>query len=141
MRPGGRLDKYQCSSVVFHIRDSHRDCHALGIGSYQDYVVVEVKFGGAEEVLRREAIGDVEIARSVASLRQSRSAFVIRRKMLEEKVTLATLARAMHVSYDRLGKVLRGQVIMTFEDEALAHVILNNYQRTREARPHLTKSS
>jgi hypothetical protein len=99
-----------------------------------------VKFGGAEKVAVRVARGNIEAGRALASLRQSRSAFLIRRKMLEERVTLATLARAMNVGYDRLGKVLRGSVIMTFEDEALANVILNTYQSSRESREQLTQS-
>jgi hypothetical protein len=98
----------------------------------REYLAPGIRFGGSQWVGLRGAIGYLEIARANASRLQSDMSFEIRKRMSEENVQMATLARAMNISYDHLGKVLRGQVIMTLEDHALALAILDGYKDSRE---------
>jgi hypothetical protein len=98
----------------------------------REYLAPGIRFGGSKGVGLKGAIGYVEIARANASRLQSDMSFEIRKRMDEESVQMATLARAMITSYDHLGKLLRGQVIMTFEDRELAMTILDGYRDSRE---------
>jgi hypothetical protein len=92
------------------------------------------RFGASETIRWIEPKNYQEEARVRASKEQYIKAAAIRRRMAIEKVSLAELAREMATSYDHLAKVLRGYVIMTLEDDALANIMLNAHQQRREKR-------
>jgi hypothetical protein len=100
----------------------------------RDYLRPGVRFGGSEWITPTEVVGDHEIARAKAARAQNGLCFHIRRRMEIEGVPMKELAKIMGTSYDHLGKVLRGHVIMTFEDNELANTILDRYQAGRESR-------
>lgn len=110
----------------------------MGVAKYRpmDYLAPGVKFGGSAKPEMKPVTGLPESARRRASREQSERAFAIRRRMLEERVSLTTMAEQMGYQYDRWTKVMRGYVLMTMEDDARAHLVLNfmAHQRNEAAR-------
>ena len=98
----------------------------------RDFLAPGVKFGANETVAPRLVAGLEDTARMRASLRQSNWSFLVRRRMELDGVALADLANEMGVTYDRLGKVLRGFVIMTLVDFELANTALDLRARRRQ---------
>lgn len=73
-----------------------------------------------------KALGpEVSEAALRAAKMQHHCAVQIRERMKEKKLTLKAYARATGSSYDRIGKMLRGEVIMRLEDIAIADIVLD----------------
>lgn len=68
--------------------------------------------------------------RFAAARLQSQFAFLIRSRVRRKYKTLKAYADACGVPYDRLSKVMRGEVIMRFEDVVQAERILGEILRT-----------
>jgi hypothetical protein len=98
----------------------------------REYLVSGFTFGGSPSVPMKPTESIREAARARAALRQSDMSFQIRQRMHDENVPMASVARIMGTTYDHLGKVLRGHVIMTLEDYELAIIVLDGYKDSAE---------
>ena len=81
-------------------------------------------FGRAENVHWKTSDDGIERSRIQASKLQHLYSVRIRKRMTEKSTSAQQFAALSGISYDRLLKVLRGDVIMRLEDIASADLIL-----------------
>ena len=89
----------------------------------RDYCLEPELFGKRFELTWR-AVEERENARLAAAQLQNRYAVFIRHQVRTQKKTLEVYAITADISYDRLMKMLRGDVIMRLEDLGMAHYLL-----------------
>ena len=90
----------------------------------RDYCLEPELFGKRFELTWCE-VEERENARLAAAQLQNEYAVFIRHQVRTQKKTLEVYAKAAGVSYDRLMKMLRGDVIMRLEDIGMAHYLLH----------------
>jgi hypothetical protein len=88
------------------------------------YSLEPTAFGYAMTLRWKTSEDQIEAARIQASKIQHLYAVRIRQRMADESVTPKRFATESRISYDRLMKVLRGDVIMRLEDIASADLTL-----------------
>lgn len=89
----------------------------------RDYCLEPELFGKRFELTWRE-VEERENARLAAAQLQNRYAVFIRHQVRAKSKSLKIYAITAGVSYDRLMKMLRGDVIMRLEDLGMAHYLL-----------------
>lgn len=82
----------------------------------RDYLVFPRKFGLVDEPELREQTSFEDQARSRAAAWQCRHASTVRRLLIERDVTRKRLAEVTGIRYQRLTRLLTGEVVMRVED-------------------------
>ncbi len=104
----------------------------------RDYCLEPELFGKRFELTWREIEGRGTAQLAAAQL-QNEYANFIRKWTRDSKESLRLYALRAATSYDRLMKMLRGDVIMRLEDIGMAHFVFN--QDIRHGRPDIQASS
>lgn len=92
--------------------------------SPRDFTDEPESFGRAQSIQWKRVAPLEQEALLLAAQWQHASAVRIRWRIKATKSNLKTYARSAGTSYDRLGKVLRGVIVMRLEDIAVADILL-----------------
>ncbi|TFB56756.1 hypothetical protein [Cryobacterium tagatosivorans] len=92
-------------------------------------------FGRVRALPWKTAVSRESEAFLLVAQRQHTYSVRIRRRIKETGSNLKAYAREAGTSYDRLGKLLRGVIVMRLEDIAMADVVLGGISEARDYQP------